>query len=97
MSKYLVILSHACDDNPLRMFDTHDEATAYIRRLDPKIPADLPDLEVMKLRSTDASTPCCLAVVELGEFGRLLAWDVLRDVSDWEPLYDEYYGMREDD
>jgi hypothetical protein len=73
---YLVVLSHTMDDLPIRLCKTREEAEGIAAGLDGEVPEPIAETFM-----TDASTPCCVKIVEFNDAGEVTEVSVVKDFT----------------
>ena len=74
---FLVVLRHAMDDLPIRLFETMDDAVAFARRV-----KGTPTARIRRVFECDGSTPCSVAVVEFSAPGDPVRMDTVKWFGD---------------
>ncbi len=64
---YLVLLRHSCDDLPIRLFDSYDEARRFARKTKP-----YPSRDVVRALQLECCTPVGVDIVEYDDDGLLM-------------------------
>lgn len=80
---YLVNLSHAMDDVPMRLCDSVEEAFAVAKALSWDVPAEM----LQRLELPECSTPCCITVTTF-QGGVPISRVIVRDYDSEEEASD---------